>query len=369
MNSNELKSTPIPYAAMAPHSAAVGAQPQERAERQASRYWSAFAASIALLFVLVGWWSYSPGQDHVASISLNGDGTWYHNYEIAFEIQDQEIFYHGIGHSIESAQQADIIFLGTSRLVFGLDWRVFEEFERKHNLRMFNMGLVGISNGEFSLRIIRKWGLRPKIWVINTERDLSDFRSGFFFLALVSPAQFGGGAAPRVVNYSRMRALRNVLGRNIRWRLKMTIGLLKADPYRSAKTGNWYLDNWPNYTSSVNAAIRPTELRVVDGAFQQSERVDPSCPVMQEEVEGAKRYFEAIGGSVVLMQVPSAFSCPQRVHELASAVAVPGFTVDAPQFSSTDGGGHLDGVSAKKYSTEFFAWLEQLPEFQRLFSR
>jgi hypothetical protein len=354
---------------MEPHTAAAAAEPQGPALHQMSRYWSAFAATVALIFVLLVWCTYSPGQDHVASISLNGDGNWYHNYEIAFEIQDQEILYHGIGHSIESAQQADIIFLGTSRLIFGLDWRVFEEFERKYNLRMFNMGLVGISNGEFSLRIIRKWGLRPKLWVINTERDLADFRSGFFYLALVSPKQFGAGAAPRVVNSSRMRALRNVVGRNIRWRLKMAAGSLKGDPYRSAKTGNWYLDNWPTYTSSTNPAIKPMELRLVDGAFQQSERADPSCPVMSEEVDGAKRYFEAIGGSVVLMQVPSAFSCAQRVHELASALAVPSFTMDTPQFSSTDGGGHLDGVSARKYSTEFFAWLEQLPEFQRLFPK
>jgi hypothetical protein len=126
-------------------------------------FFGTFGVTFALLLSLVACWIYSPGQDHFASISLNGDDTWYHNYEIAFENQDQEIFYHNIGLSIENARQADIIFLGTSRILFGLDERVFDAFEQKHQLKMFNMGLAGIPYVEFSLRIIRKYGLHPKL--------------------------------------------------------------------------------------------------------------------------------------------------------------------------------------------------------------
>jgi hypothetical protein len=68
-----------------------------------------------------------------------------------------------------------------------------------------------------------------------------------------------------------------------------------------------------------------------------------------------------------LIQIPSAFACAQRVHELASAVGAPAFTVDPTQFTSIDGGGHLDSVSAQEYSRQLFAWLAQLPEFQKLF--
>ena len=86
-----------------------------RTQRQLARYWLAFVVTIALLFMLTAWWIHSPGQDHIASIPLNGDGTWFHNYEIGFEIQDNDIFFHSIGHSIQNAQQADIIILGSSR--------------------------------------------------------------------------------------------------------------------------------------------------------------------------------------------------------------------------------------------------------------
>jgi hypothetical protein len=324
---------------------------------------------IAFLFLLVAWWAYSPGQDHPASISLDGDGSWYRNYEIGNEIQDHDIFYHGIGHSIENAQQADIIFLGNSRLIFGLDWRLFEAFERKHRLKLFNMAFAGIRGGDFALQIIRKWSLRPKMWVINLDRDPKNDRIGFFSTGLVSPDAFGASATLSVVNSTRMQAFGRVVSRNIRWRLKMMAGLFKEhNPYRSANTGNWYIDTWPNHASDRNAPIKLLQLNHPDGNVRQMERLDSSCSRLPEEQENAEHYINAIGGTVILIQVPNAFACDPQIHELAAGLAVPAFVLDSTQFTSNDGGGHLDQVSARKYSDMLFAWLEGLPEFQRLFS-
>jgi hypothetical protein len=344
MNSNELKSTPTPF-------------------------WFAFATSLALLVALMVWWNYTPGQDHIASISLNGDATWYLNYEIGFEIQEQEILYHGIGNSIPNAQQADIIFLGWSRQLFAIDWQIFDEFERTHHVKMFNLGLAGLHSGEMPLRIIRKHGLRPKLWIINADRDLKDFRSGFFYMTTDSGAAFGRAMVNRVISSSRNVALRNVLARNVRWRLKMALGLLPNAPYRSARSGNWFLENWPRSSPETNSAITLKGLSYVDGVARTTDRVDFTCPAAPEEFAGAREYAKAIGGEVILIQVPSSFACAERVHELASALGAPVFTVDPTQFTSYDGGGHLDRIGARKYSTMFFDWLAQLPEFQRLFPK
>jgi hypothetical protein len=324
-------------------------------------FFVAFAATLLLCLSLVAWWICAKGQDHIASISLNGDGSWYHNYEVGSQIQDPEIFYHNIGTSIGYAREADIIFLGWSRLIFGLDWRVFEAFEQKHRVKMFNMGFADVHSGEFYRLIIEKFGLRPKLWVINTDRDIEDERTGFFFMDLA-------GVPANVSSQSKARALKNVLGRNLRWRIKMALGLLpKFDSYRSARTGNWWLDNWINHQASTNPTMRPMKLLVADGKVKIVERDDPSCPALPGEIEGARRYLRAIGGVAVLIQVPSIFACAQRVHEIADAVGVLSFTVDPTLFSSNDGGGHLDAVSARKYSTMLFAWLENLPAFQKLF--
>ena len=288
---------------------------------------------------------------------MNGDGTWYHNYEAGYEIKDHDIFFHGIGHSIRNAQQADIILLGSSRVVFGADRKLAEEFGRRHHLKIFNMAFAGIANGEFALRVIRKWGLKPKLWIIDliTGYDPNDIQTSFFYPSLQSPA-FHSDVLDPVVSYGRLHALKNVIGRNIKWRLKMILGPSdQINTYRSAKTGSWYLDNWPNYETDKNQMIKLS--------------VGEFCPAPPSEVDNAKRYLGNIGGTVVLTQVPSRFSCDQRVHELASALNVPAFTVDASQFSAWDGGSHLDGMSARRYTTMLFAWLEQLAEFRQLFAR
>jgi hypothetical protein len=365
MNSSELNSIPA-HTAVAQHPAELREVAQAQARRQYLLYWVALAGTILFIGAVIFWWVRVPGQDHLASIPLERDGSWYFNLELNFEIQDQEIFYHDIGQSIESARQADIIFLGWSKLLFALDWRQFGEFEERHRLKMFNMGFAGISSGEFSLRVIQKWGLHPKIWVINADRDLRDHQAGFFYLMLFGGPR-GSSDIRKVVHYSRLRAYKNVVGRNVRWRLKNPFGLPQAYSYRSARTGNWYLDDWPSYIKDNNPVIKPSELVLVDGTYQLRDRVDYSCPVLPEEVEEARHYLDQIGGATVLIQVPSAMACAQRVHELAAAVGVPAFTVDETQFSTIDGGGHLDRNSAGKYTAMLLGWLEQTPVFRESF--
>ena len=106
------------------------------------------------------------------------------DYGAGFEIQDNDVFFHGIGRSIQNAQQADILSVGTSRPLLGIDWSFFEDFERKHHIKMFNMSFAGVPSGEFASRIIRKWGLKPQIWIIDLyagSGERSDLISNSFF--------------------------------------------------------------------------------------------------------------------------------------------------------------------------------------------
>ena len=53
---------------------------------QSSRSPSRAGGSVVALFLLAFSAIYSPGQDHFAAISRNGDGTWYYHYDLGFEI-------------------------------------------------------------------------------------------------------------------------------------------------------------------------------------------------------------------------------------------------------------------------------------------
>ena len=126
--------------------------------------------------VIVGMFCYSGGQDHFAAIPLNGNGNWYGNYVIKdMQILDSDIYFHGIGRSIEHARAADLLFLGTSRVVFGLNWRVFDAFAQKHQVGMFNMGFAGVMSANFSRMLIHRWDLKPRLWVDAVEKGLVIF--------------------------------------------------------------------------------------------------------------------------------------------------------------------------------------------------
>jgi len=353
----------------AAHADIASAYLQASVARGSARFWFGLLGGLVVLFAGLAAWVYAPGQDHLAAIAVNGDPQWFLNYEVGYEIQDTEILYHNIGHSIANARDADIIFVGWSKVVFGIDWRVFDEFSRKHHVKMFNLAIVGAQSGEIFRLLKDRFGLRPKIWVINADRDVvNDYRYGFFHMSLGGGGP-GASQIPRVVKYSWLHAFKDVVGRNLRWRLEMMLGLLhEPHSYRSATTGNWYLDQWKYYTYDKNPKVPLWEQRIVDGKSRITDRSDPSCPAPPEEIAEAKAYQEAMGGTFVLIQLPSVFACAQRIHEIAAALDVPAFTVDPTQFSATDGGGHLDGISARKYTTMLFDWLEQQPEFQRLFA-
>jgi hypothetical protein len=215
-----------------------------------------FFSPIVIIVCSIGWLTYSSSQDHIASISRDGDGTWYRNYEIVDGlIQDQDIFWHGIGHSIEQARRADVIFLGNSKVLFALDWRMFAAFEQKHRVKMFNMGFAGIPSGAFARRIIRKWALHPQLWVINFDADQRGYKFSFFASELFGSQTLRDTMPERVIESNKAQGIVHVVGRNVRWRVKMLAGRFNAYSYRSASSGNWFIDEWPNYASEQNPPI------------------------------------------------------------------------------------------------------------------
>jgi hypothetical protein len=303
---------------------------------------------------LVGWlllvsvFSYSPGQDHFGAITLPSGSQWYANYVISeTEIQDTDILFHNIGRSIENVRRADIVFLGSSRVLFGIDGQTFDAFAQRYGIKMFNLAFAGVKSGEFSRLLIHKWDIHPPIWVIDLYAGPPDnFSSSFFNLS-----RMGLFETYSIGEWGKFEAYANVGIRNLRWRVKMAFGLEQPSSYRSSETGNWYLDRWPN------------RLRT---DMPKMANAESPCAAESKEIEAASKFIHEIGGDVVVTQVPSKFSCYKRAQEIASALGVPLFAPDPSEFSTTDGGGHLDEISSTKYSKDFFAWLEQIPTFRRL---
>jgi hypothetical protein len=308
----------------------------------------ALAASLVALALFIGVFCFSRGQDHFAAISLDRDGKWFANYVINDPILDTDIFFHGIGRSIEHAREAEIIFVGTSRVVFGLNWRVFDAFAQEHRLKMFNMAFAGVMSGNFSKLLIHKWDLKPRLWVVDVYTYDSTYGNSFF-----KPDQYIGGNEGPSMRRSWLEAYLHVAMIDFRWRWKMALGGMDApSSYRSGETGNWYNDRWPAYLMTSLPKMGSSKT---------------NCPADPREVVAVRDFVKQLDGDVVLTQVPSIFSCEQRIREMAEAAGVPYFAPNPAGYSTTDGGGHLDGISSARYTREFFAWLEKTDGFRRNF--
>jgi len=310
----------------------------------------AFICSIIACLMAVGAFGYSPGQDHFSAITLPGDDQWYANYVIKDQhIQDTDILYNDIGRSIANLRQADVVFIGTSRVLFAMDWRTADNFAQTHGIKFFNLAFAGVTSGEFTQRVIAKWNIHPRLWVADIYTDMSGFQTSFF-----NPAASVTFEAHTLAERGKLEAYANVVSLNLRWRAKMLFGLDQPSSYRSDLTGHWYLDKWPNRlrTDMPKMAAAKTD-----------------CPVPPEEEDAARNYAMRLKGSIVLTETPSIFSCYRRAQQIAAALGAPLFAPEPQDFSTTDGGGHLDGPSSAKYTHEFLDWLVQTPTFRQAMAR
>lgn len=322
-------------------------------------------ASFFLLAILgLFLWS-KQGNDHPGAIALPQNNAFYRNFDdrLIVEIQDRDIFYHNIGNSIDYVKNADIVILGHSMVLFGLRDDLIKDFEKKHGIKIYNLGSAGDASGEFLRRIIKRWKIRPKLWIINAD----DFGGNFFNVALNDYGLSGQSSAISVVKYSRPVGYTHVVGRNFRWRIedfisenlpkKMSKSLFKNSRgvmvWRNVKDGNWFLDHYPAYLSDKNPLITVTR--------------DQNCHTTDDEIAKAKKYLASIGGApAILMLVPYHKFCPQRVKELADALGEEYIVPPTADYTAVDSGGHLDKKGAIAFTKFFLSNLEQTAAFKQI---
>jgi hypothetical protein len=300
-------------------------------------------------------------HDFFSEIAKDGDGAWYRNYGGRYisQIQDQDIFYSNIGRSVAAAKVADIVFLGPSFVSYAVDRATLQASLDLGRLHIYNMAFVGIRGGEFSRLIIKRWEVRPKLWIINADDQFVHFFSDDLNLTL-GPEKMAIAAVQR----NLMRGWLTVVGRDLRWRIEdidaaYQQGRYSLTPpffglYRNVSNGDMLLDANPAYVASGNKPMRLAR--------------DENCHTNAVVVEYARKFLNEIGGNVVLTLVPHSQSCLQQARELADALNV---ELIAPPFdglTTVDGGGHLDQKGAKTFTSYLSRELVKTTAFRRAFA-
>jgi hypothetical protein len=303
------------------------------------------------------------GRDNFAAIDLDGNPDWIRSYAGRYvgEIQDMDIFFHNIGQSIDNAKKADIVVLGASVDLFGLDEDMLNAFGDKHKLRIFNMSFMGIRSGEFSREVVKRWDIHPKLWIINIDDQFVHFFSRSLDVSLGAPKP----TPIEATQYERSRGYLVVAARNIRWRLEdleaavksfLSGGRFELSPrsgfYRNVKDG------------SLSAKITYPKYFAKDNPPMPFDR-DQNCHTTPEIIQIGKDYLESIGGRVVFILAPHSQYCPQQARELAQALDRQVILYPyKPPFTTIDGGGHMDEQSAQKYTDYVLKTLETTDAFK-----
>jgi hypothetical protein len=338
-----------------------GSGPTSDGDRRSRAYLVLLAGIVGFIVAVTFVYFQVQDGDHFAALTRPSEPGWYLNLSGNFvtEIQDQDLFFHDIGRSIEFARGADIIILGSSLVSFALSEEVIRErLEKRYRLKFFNMAFVGVASGEFSRQIIEKYDLHPRLWVINADDGGG---GGNFFRRNLTRA-FGADVKEiPATHHGRMRALYEVIRRNLRWRFEefgaanhliQPKGGIIPIFYRSDETGAADMSSFPHFLADANPRVKMTR--------------DPDCHTTPEVITTARDFVRSVGAPVVLTIVPNFHGCITQVQEIAEAIGVEAALPARTDYSSWDGGGHLDRKGAIEFTGDLVAALEKTAAFQGL---
>jgi hypothetical protein len=331
--------------------------------RSFHRYLGSMALAILCCGIAIVAWGMLGERDHFASAPLKGSADWFENYEglVTRQMQDRDIYFHNIGHSIENARKADIIILGHSVLEFALVNQQIEEFERRYHINIFNMVMPGLASGAFVRRVIKRWDIKPSIWIINAD----DHPANFFNDAMDDFAASGSSSVQEIAKTSRAIGFFNVARRDIRWAAERAAArYLPAGVARGLL--QYYDSGVSTWRSTVNGNYNLEQVGVYNQPHDSIKLIrDQDCHVNAWEIEKARAFFADIGGTPILINVPYERWCPQRVRELADALEVETIITDDANYSVFDGT-HMDKSGGQKYTEFLLNALQHEDSFRRL---
>jgi hypothetical protein len=312
------------------------------------------------------------GLPYIGVIDVLPDRDWFLSYYGSSKIRvshDHDVFYHALGESIHNARTADILLLGSSRVLFGFDWRGIERFASEYGLRIFNMGFPSEVSGDFSLSVIRKHDLRPKIVIIHLTHGGR--------LAFLDHRQTHH--AEETISQGRLKRTKAVFSSNVRWRVANLFDILLPGGFSTWNPMGW--DVPVIYRSRRNGCylhdgdmLKRFFAPLPAGHSWQILDPKPASPLTDQEIDATlqlKQEMAARGVRIVLCYLPDLHTSPGSTGELAQRVDVPFIYVDPIDLSWCEfwSGGHLDHNGAVTFTERFLRELEKCEPFRELIAQ
>jgi hypothetical protein len=250
---------------------------------------------------------------------------------------DHHVLYHGIdAEAIANLKKADILFVGTSRMMFALRSRVLTPWAIAHGVTYYAFGFGFREGDAWVLDLIKKHDLRPKIVVVNVDgffgRPLSEWA-----LRVEKDSTFGarkrywegeiGHEARRLVH----RVIPNWI--DLYGRPGFPFGN-EFIAYRSRVNGIWQISPWPK-----PAMAAPSE----------DYGAGPVGPRIGDPARAFKAEMDRRGSQMIVTYVPTPDDAGGNPVALGAMLGVPVVGMDVDGLTSHDGS-HLSEESAVFWS-------------------
>jgi len=255
---------------------------------------------------------------------------------------DHHVLFHGIDKvALSNLRQADVLFLGNSRLMFALNQSGLQAFFKDLNLRYYVLGFGHEEQDDFPARIIRKYDLRPSFVVVNVDGFFWDGQSDWASKVMEESA-FDAWKLQWEAEASHVvrRRLHAVLPHYV----DLKRGQREFVIYRSRLDGSWFVANdfgdgepfrWPVH-----------------------DRTEPSSR-SKRSAEEFKLDVESRGAKLILVLVPAPHASAHRAQVLADHLGVPLLTPPIAEPKTIDQS-HLSLESSLRFEGAFFEELRGL---------
>ncbi|HYE88516.1 MAG TPA: hypothetical protein VEA16_19275 [Vicinamibacterales bacterium] len=250
---------------------------------------------------------------------------------------DHHVLYHAVDPvAMRHLRDADVLFVGTSRMMFALRPSVLSPWASANGLTYYALGFGHRDGDEWVLEIIRRHDLRPKLVVANVDGFFGQPRSSWAN-RVRRDSRFGAvklqieGEAGHEARRAIHRVMPNWI--DLYGRPGFPFGN-EFIAYRSRENGAWQVSPWPE--ASMDA---PAEDFAVEAV---GERIASPARAFKAELDRR-------GAQLVLTHVPTPDRGAGNPVSLGSLLGVPVVGMDVDGLTSHDGS-HLSEESALAWS-------------------
>ena len=250
---------------------------------------------------------------------------------------DHHVLYFGTdAEALANLKQADVLFVGTSRMMFALRSRVLRPWADAFDIRYYALGFGFRDGAPWVLELIKRHDLRPKIMVVNVDgffgQTISDWA-----VRVMRDTEFGAYQRywEAELGHETRRVVHQVIPNwiDLYGRPGFPFGN-EFIAYRSRRDGTWFISPWP----------RPREVVPhIDFA------PEPVGPRIGDPARDFKAELDRRGTRMILTYVPTPSDMGGNPVALGKALGVPVVGMDVRGLTSHDGS-HLSEDSAVFWS-------------------